>query len=137
MVDGDPFNVWPEETPAQPGQGAPQVVRAAIQEAQPPRSGAAPRDEAGGTVTQPAIMALPSIREASGSTVVTAPMPGLIIEVSAKAGDNVAPGDLLVVLEAMKMKNPIRAMRAAKVCAVLVAQGDHVKKSQPLVEYAG
>ena len=54
-----------------------------------------------------------------------------------KEGDAVSRGDELLVLEAMKMMNPIRANRSGKVEALLVAVGDHVAKGQALVRLSG
>lgn len=68
----------------------------------------------------------------TGSTI-TAPMPGNIIEVRVKAGDGVQPGDVICVLEAMKMNNIIYADRAGTIAAVEVAPGQAVDYGAPLV----
>ncbi len=57
---------------------------------------------------------------------VAAPMQGTIVVVAVKDGDHVEPGDLLAVLEAMKMENPIRAHRAGVVEGLTVVPGDAV-----------
>jgi biotin carboxyl carrier protein len=57
---------------------------------------------------------------------VTAPMPGKIVKVLVKAGDEVASRQGLVVIEAMKMENELRATRAGHVKDVHVAEGDLV-----------
>lgn len=60
----------------------------------------------------------------------------MIISINVKEGDTVANGQELLVLEAMKMKNSIRANRSGKVRALRVAIGDQVRKGQVLIEYA-
>ena len=63
-----------------------------------------------------------------------APMPGLILEVSVKEGDEVAEGDSLCVLEAMKMENALGAPRDGVVKAVHIAKGETVDKNALLIE---
>ena len=65
-----------------------------------------------------------------------APMPGLIVRVLAQPGDRVAAGQGLVVMEAMKMENELRAAGAGIVKAVRVAAGDAVEKGAILVDLA-
>lgn len=62
----------------------------------------------------------------------TAPMPGQIVEVLAKEGDVVQEGDRLLVLEAMKMQQPIVAPTAGTVTSISVAQGDQVAAGEVL-----
>jgi len=64
---------------------------------------------------------------------IKAPMPGSIFKLSCKEGDDVAEGDILVVLEAMKMELPVKAPRAGRVQAVEVTMGEVVKSGQVLV----
>ncbi|MCM4160680.1 acetyl-CoA carboxylase biotin carboxyl carrier protein subunit [Antarcticibacterium flavum] len=63
-----------------------------------------------------------------------APMPGLILDVNIKAGDEVKEGDYLLVLEAMKMENTLTAPRDGVVKSVSVKKGETVDKNQLLVE---
>ena len=74
---------------------------------------------------------------AAGGETVTAPIPGVIQEVKVKAGQSVKKGDVLFVLEAMKMKNNITAMHDGKVASVSVSKGDSVTHGQALMTYAG
>ncbi|MDQ3698527.1 MAG: biotin/lipoyl-binding protein [Gemmatimonadota bacterium] len=70
----------------------------------------------------------------AGPTPVVAPMPGLIVHVKVEVGDAVQAGQGLVVMEAMKMENELRAPAAGKVKAVLVTPGAAVEKGAVLVE---
>jgi pyruvate carboxylase subunit B len=71
---------------------------------------------------------------ASGPAPLIAPMPGLIVRVNVAPGDAVKPGQGLVVIEAMKMENELRAAAAGTVRAVSVAAGQAVEKGALLVE---
>lgn len=84
-----------------------------------------------------------AIRELSGAVAgpvgpapVVAPMPGLIVRVNVEAGDQVQAGQGLVVMEAMKMENELRAQAAGRVKAVHVAPGAVVEKGTLLIELA-
>lgn len=72
-----------------------------------------------------------------GTPPLRAPMPGLVLRVLAEPGQPVAAGDGVVVLEAMKMENELRATVGAVVHAVRVAPGEPVEKGQVLVEFEG
>ncbi|MDX1545163.1 MAG: acetyl-CoA carboxylase biotin carboxyl carrier protein subunit [Christiangramia sp.] len=65
---------------------------------------------------------------------IKAPMPGLILEVNVKEGDEVKEGDYLLVLEAMKMENTLTAPRDGVVKSVTVTKTDTVEKNQLLIE---
>ena len=65
-----------------------------------------------------------------------APLPGVIREINVAVGDEVAVGDTVVVLEAMKMANNLEAEKAGKVTAVLVQVGESVMEDTPLVVIA-
>lgn len=62
-----------------------------------------------------------------------APLPGVIREINVAVGDEVAVGDTVVVLEAMKMANNLEAEKAGKVTAILVQIGESVMEDTPLV----
>ena len=70
---------------------------------------------------------------AAGSMAVKAPMPGNIIKVNVKAGDSVKRGDVLVVLEAMKMENDVCAPEDGVVASVEITQGATVETDAVLV----
>jgi biotin carboxyl carrier protein len=81
------------------------------------------------------------IRELSGSSSkakgpahLTAPMPGLIVRVAVKEGDQVRAGQGLVVMEAMKMENELRAATDGVVKRVVAAPGTAVEKGALLLE---
>jgi biotin carboxyl carrier protein len=65
-----------------------------------------------------------------------APMPATVASIQVTAGQIVETGDLLVVLEAMKMELPIRAPRRGRVVAVACRRGELVQPGVPLVELA-
>ncbi len=65
---------------------------------------------------------------------IKAPMPGLILEINFKEGDEVKKGDYLLVLEAMKMENTLSAPADGVVKSVFVEKGQTVEKNQLLIE---
>lgn len=66
---------------------------------------------------------------------IKAPMPGLIIDLKIKVGDEVKQNDALLILEAMKMENVIKSPGDAVVKAVKIKKGDSVEKNQVLIEF--
>ena len=66
---------------------------------------------------------------------IQSPLPGTVTEVFIQAGDSVKAGDTLLVIEAMKMKNAIRASHDGKVSAVHIGSGQLVQHKQLLVEF--
>ncbi|HNS51031.1 MAG TPA: biotin/lipoyl-binding protein [Anaerolineae bacterium] len=121
MVDGMRFEVWPE------GAGAPAE---GIPSAPAPLGTPEPRPDAPDrSPDAPSGPASPG----DGRSV-RAPIPGVIDSILVHPGDSVVRGQDLLVLEAMKMKNVIRAARAGTTAAVHVALGQHVKHGDPLVE---
>jgi len=67
---------------------------------------------------------------------VVSPIAGTVVSVKCKAGDEVAQGQELLVIEAMKMNTSIAAPGAGTVKQVLVAAGDSVRENQQLVEFS-
>jgi len=125
-VDGETFEVWPEETAA----AAEAPVHAAAPVAASPAPAAKPA---------PAVIrsAAPAMEPASGSNALLSPLPGTVIAIAVREGQDVKVGQELLTLEAMKMKNSIRANRDGKVVAIRVNVGDQVRHNQVLLEYAG
>lgn len=64
----------------------------------------------------------------------SAPMPATVVAIEVTQGQEVAAGDLLVMLEAMKMELPIKAPRAGRVKALACREGELVQPGVPLVE---
>jgi biotin carboxyl carrier protein len=116
-LNGESFEVWPEEA-------ATETTTPAVAKAVEPRRA-------------PVVSSTPAAQP-SGDTskAIIAPIPGVIISVAAKSGDNIAFGQEVCVLEAMKMKNSIKATRAGKISAVKINAGDHVQHGQTLFEFA-
>ena len=71
----------------------------------------------------------------NGETV-EAPMPGSIVNVLVKAGQKVNAGDVLVIIEAMKMENEIMAPKNGTITQVVIKQGDKVETGTPLIVIA-
>ncbi|WP_050930076.1 acetyl/propionyl/methylcrotonyl-CoA carboxylase subunit alpha [Aestuariivita boseongensis] len=78
-----------------------------------------------------------SAEDAAGSGIIAAPMPGLVLEVSVAVGAKVAKGDVLAVIEAMKMQHEIRADMDGVVAAVDAAQGLQVTAGDRLLQIDG
>ena len=113
-VNGVAYSVSVEETAA----GAAPVAAAA------PAAPAAPK-------AAPAPAAAPA--GAAGAVAVKAPMPGNILDVKVAAGASVKAGDVLVILEAMKMENEIVAPQDGTVASINVNKGDTVNSGDVLV----
>lgn len=127
VVDGETFEIYPEELETQSAaagvaekQKAPQASRPA-----PAITPSAP----------PSDCAPPSSPAQTSEKIVAAPIPGVILSVTVKEGEEVEFGQQLCVLEAMKMKNSIRASRAGKIAVVHVSAGNSVRHGQPLMEF--
>ncbi len=94
-----------------------------------PKSAAPAPKPAAPAAAKPAAKAAPP----AGSTVVKAPMPGTIVSIKVNAGDTVKKGDVLVILEAMKMENEIMAPQDGKVVAVNTSNGASVNTGDALI----
>jgi biotin carboxyl carrier protein len=113
-VNGVAYDVTVDEA-----GGAPAVV-APVQAAAPVPASA------------PAVATQPVVTGPVGTSV-TAPMPGTINDIKVKAGDAVKKGQVLLILEAMKMENDIVAPEDGTVASVLVNKGDSVNADQALI----
>ncbi len=79
---------------------------------------------------------LPPKKAADTSKMVLSPMPGLVVSIDVAEGQSVRSGEIVAVLEAMKMQNILRAERDGVVKAVSVKSGDSVAADEVLVEFA-
>lgn len=113
LVDFEGLAVPQTQAPAQAPAAKPAAAPAPAPKAAPAAAPAAP---------------------AAGAHTVDAPLPGTIKQVCVSVGQEIAAGDTVVVMEAMKMENNITAEFGGKVTAVKVAVGDQVQSGQALVE---
>ena len=115
-VDGESFIVGVESVPL----AAEAIARETIPDAAPLSPPRPPRSS--------------ETSEVSGGNVVVAPLPGVIKSIVVRPGQQVAPNDELVVIEAMKMDNIIRATRAGAIGTIHVTEGRQVAYGEPLLE---
>lgn len=94
---------------------------------------AAPVAAAPASAPAPAPAAAPAAPASAGSVSVDAPMPGNILDIKVSNGASVKAGDVLLILEAMKMENEIVAPQDGTVASVNVNKGDTVEAGQTLV----
>jgi glutaconyl-CoA/methylmalonyl-CoA decarboxylase subunit gamma len=78
----------------------------------------------------------PSPNLALSGNSLTSPLPGTVVKIFVKAGDKVEAGQVVLVIEAMKMKNSIRSTYSGVVGDVLVNEGQSVAHKQPLIKFA-
>ncbi|MGH7501520.1 MAG: acetyl-CoA carboxylase biotin carboxyl carrier protein subunit [Longimicrobiales bacterium] len=76
-------------------------------------------------------------KAARGPRPVRAPMPGMVMRVEVEPGQSVAPGQGLVIVEAMKMENELKADGGGVVSRIHVAPGQPVEKGAILIEFEG
>ena len=119
FVDGDRFEVMPEN--ADQAETKKEAVR---------------KTESKTFNPNPATAAVPSPNLAVSGNTQTAPLPGTVIEVFVKAGDKVEAGQVIVIIEAMKMKNSIRSVFSGTVGEVFVSTGQSVAHKQALIKFA-
>ena len=86
--------------------------------------------------TQPSAPATPAPAPVSGSgTAVKAPMPGTILKVNVTAGQSVKAGDIMFILEAMKMETSIVANQDGVIDKIYVKEGEQVNQGDLLVSF--
>ena len=122
FVDGDRFEVMPEHSdPAEAAKEAGEIKNKAEKKSFNPN--------------QPAVISQ-SPNLALNGNAQTAPLPGTVIEVFVKAGEKVEAGQVILIIEAMKMKNSIRSVYSGTISEVLVNAGQSVAHKQALIKFA-
>ncbi|MFH1140356.1 MAG: biotin/lipoyl-containing protein [Chloroflexota bacterium] len=142
-VEGETFEVEVQEIGGFPGSRGAPLQYAGPQRAAPPPP-PAPRSTLSSPPpprpttpappaappTSPAVARQPTVA-ASGAVV--SPMPGTVLSIKVKAGDQVKAGEVLLILESMKIQNEISAPKGGTVKEVFVKQGEYVKSKHLLV----
>ena len=121
-VDGEIFAVGVEAVPAVTGVTAGEAAQLVV----------APSPVTPARL--PKFSETPELSGSPGSTV-AAPLPGVIKSIGVRSGQQVAPNDKLLVIEAMKMDNVIRAPRGGTIGTIHVAEGRQVTYGEPLLEF--
>ena len=122
-VNGTQYQVEMENAPAAPVHAVPATQQPA-----------APAQQATVQAPQQAAQAAP--KPSAGGKAVTSPLPGVIIAVKVNVGDTVKAGQVIAVLEAMKMENEIQAEHDGTVASVNVTKGDSVLEGATIVTIA-
>lgn len=119
-VEGESFEIWPESGST---------------ETQPARQPSTAATSLAPVSTKPRTQA-PSSSDQHSLRVVRAPIPGVIVSIALQPPSQVAVGQELCVLEAMKMRNSIRATRSGEIIKVNITPGQHVRHNDVLMEFA-
>jgi glutaconyl-CoA/methylmalonyl-CoA decarboxylase subunit gamma len=98
-------------------------------------SGTAPVAEKNASSPKPLPAASTASNPSLSGKTLTSPLPGTVVEIFVKKGDQIEIGKVVLIIEAMKMKNSIRATRTGTVAEVLVSAGQTVAHKQALVEF--
>ncbi|MBM4427400.1 MAG: biotin/lipoyl-binding protein [Chloroflexi bacterium] len=118
-VDGVRFEVMPEKQ----NQASPKKEASA-------KTGSVPYKP------NPTVVAAPSPNLALSGNSLTSPLPGTVVNLYVKAGDKVEAGQVVLVIEAMKMKNSIRSTYSGTISEVVVSEGQSVAHKQALIKFA-
>ncbi|MDR3562835.1 MAG: acetyl-CoA carboxylase biotin carboxyl carrier protein subunit [Negativicutes bacterium] len=124
-VNGKSYDVIVEK---KSGAAAPAAAAAPVAAPAPAAAPAAPAPKA--AAPAPAPKAAPA---AGGAGTISAPMPGKIIAVKVAVGDSVKKGQEVIVVEAMKMHNPVLAAGDGVVKEIYVKPGDPIQTGTPLI----
>lgn len=123
IVDGDLVEVWPETAESLPSKSTNQPAPETKPIPCPPAPAVTPQTSDGAS------------SPSGGNKAVKAPIPGVILSVNVKVGDSVSAGQELCILEAMKMKNSIRATRSGTIGKINITAGDQVQHGNLLMEF--
>jgi glutaconyl-CoA/methylmalonyl-CoA decarboxylase subunit gamma len=130
IVEGEIFEVWPEENLSGAGSRPAAPAEARKVQARPLPAGLK------GTAPSSRMPVAPTGLNEGSLKILRAPIPGVVVSISIQPEEEVSVGQELCVLEAMKMKNSIRASRSGKIEAIKISVGQHVKHHDVLFEYA-
>lgn len=120
LVNGQPYEVVVEEIKDSAGPVSP-----------PPQAAPAPVVPKAAPAAKPT--APPAPQGSAGGTAVEAPMPGSVLEVRVSVGDSVSEGDVLMILEAMKMENEITSPASGVVKSIDVSVGSTVNTGEAMI----
>ena len=131
-VNGEEFNVEVEELNGQSASGPSSRTASPKAQSETGKENTAVSKEVSNVVSSNSSRSKESAN-LSGKKIVSAPLPGKIISVNVKKGDSVKKGDLLLVLEAMKMENEIFASTDGTIVDILVSPGDYVSTGDKMI----
>jgi biotin carboxyl carrier protein len=119
FVDGERYEIEPQNV-----QGHQPIVAASnVQSTKAP------------SVNLQPTVASPTAATAGAGMLVRAPIPGVIVALLVRPGDDVSHGQDLCTIEAMKMRNNIRASQTGRVAEILVSTGQTVNHNDPLIRF--
>ena len=98
----------------------------------PVAQGAAPVVEAAPAQAEVSAPVVPAVPAGTGKPI-NSPLPGVIVGVKVKVGDSVKEGQVVAVLEAMKMENEIQSEYSGTIMSINVSQGDSILEGAPIV----
>lgn len=130
-INGKPYQVTFDEPIAGSPPNAQQVTAPPVQNFQPGTPPPQPQTQPASTEIPKTAPTAPPVSE--GGINITAPIPGSVLSILVKVGDNVADGQTVIKMEAMKMENDINAIGGGTVKSINVSVGDAVNQGQILM----
>jgi glutaconyl-CoA/methylmalonyl-CoA decarboxylase subunit gamma len=127
-VDGQAYTVSVEEMEEKTAEPADRQAKMAT-----PKAASTPAVQQTPQKPSPKPLSKTDSSEPAAGSSITAPMPGSIIEIKVNEGDTVREGDVLLILEAMKMENEVTAPQAGSITRIMVKKGDTVNSGDPLL----